>query len=51
MYFKLPEIISRCDENLLNDLKNSLEIRKTSNQGKIFLNQQKYSKNVREHQI
>lgn len=38
MYFKLQEFLSRCDENSLNNLKNSLEIAKTSNQCKIIVN-------------
>ncbi|WP_179047342.1 hypothetical protein [Nostoc sp. TCL26-01] len=50
MYFTLQEFISRCDENSLNNLKNTLKIAKTSNQGKIILNKQNYSKNLREHQ-
>lgn len=38
MYFTLQEFLSRCDKNLLNNHKNSIEIAKTSNQGKIILN-------------
>jgi hypothetical protein len=39
MYFKLQEFISRCDKNSLNNLKNTLEIAKSSNQCKIIVNQ------------
>ncbi|UKO97905.1 hypothetical protein L6494_25700 [Nostoc sp. UHCC 0870] len=49
MYVKLQEFLSRCNENFLNNLKNSFEIAKTSNQGKIFLKQQKHNKNAREY--
>jgi hypothetical protein len=50
MYFTLQEFLSRCHGNLLNNHKNSLEIAKSSNQGKFILNQQRLSKNFREHQ-
>ncbi|BAZ52008.1 hypothetical protein NIES4103_46670 [Nostoc sp. NIES-4103] len=38
MYLKSQEFLSRCSENFQNNLKNSSEIVKTSNQGKIILN-------------
>ncbi|AFY51008.1 hypothetical protein Nos7524_5285 [Nostoc sp. PCC 7524] len=43
MYFTLQEFLSRCHGNLLNNHKNSLEIAKTSNQGKFILNKQRLS--------
>jgi hypothetical protein len=50
MYFTLQEFISRCDENSLNNLKNSIEIAKTSNQGKIVLDNQNHWRNRWEQQ-
>jgi len=44
MCFTLQEFLSRCDKNLLNNHKNSIEIAKTSNQGKIILNNQNLSR-------
>ena len=38
MYLTLQEFLSRCGENFQNTLKNSLEIVKISNKGKIILN-------------
>lgn len=46
MYLTLQEFLSRCDQNFENNLKNNLEIAKTSNQGKIILNQQNQSAKV-----
>ncbi|MBG1258699.1 hypothetical protein F8S20_09730 [Nostoc sp. BAE] len=46
MYLTLQEFLSRCDQNFQNNLKNSLEIVKTSNQGKIILNKQNQSINI-----
>ncbi|MBC6429749.1 hypothetical protein FM036_02310 [Nostoc sp. HG1] len=46
MYFTLQEFLSRCDQNFQNNLKNSSEIVKTSNQGKIILNKQNQSRNI-----
>ncbi|AUB39463.1 Frataxin/CyaY [Nostoc flagelliforme CCNUN1] len=46
MYLTLQEFLSRCDQNFQNNLKNSSEIVKTSNQGKIILNKQNQSKNI-----
>ncbi len=50
MCFNLQEFLSRCPKNLLNNHKNSLEITKISNQGKIILNQLNLSRNFRQHQ-
>ena len=46
MYLTLQEFLSRCDQNFQNNLKNSLEIVKTSNQGKIILDKQNQSRNI-----
>lgn len=46
MYLTLQEFLSRCNQNFQNNLKNSLEIVKTSNQGKIILNKQNQSRNI-----
>ena len=46
MYLTLQEFLSRCDQNFQNNLKNSLEIVKTSNQGKIILNQENQTRNI-----
>lgn len=46
MYLTLQEFLSRCGQNFQNNLKNSLEIVKTSNQGKIILNKQNQSINI-----
>jgi len=48
MYLTLQEFLSRYDENLLNNHKNSIEIVKTSNQGKIILNNLNLSRNYLE---
>ncbi len=50
MYFKLQGFLSRCQGKFLNNHKNSLEIAKTCNQGKIILNQRNLSNNFREYQ-
>ncbi|OYD94822.1 hypothetical protein CDG76_15695 [Nostoc sp. 'Peltigera membranacea cyanobiont' 210A] len=46
MYLTLQEFLSRCGQNFQNNLKNSSEIAKTSNQGKIILNQENQSRNI-----
>ncbi|ODG97377.1 hypothetical protein A4S05_13920 [Nostoc sp. KVJ20] len=46
MYLTLQEFLSRCGQNFQNNLKNSLEIAKTSNQGKIILNKENQSGKV-----
>ncbi len=51
MYLTLQEFLSRCGKNFQNNLKNSLEIAKTSNQGKIILNQQNNSIKSSEHSV
>ena len=48
MYLTLQEFLSRYDENLLNNHKNSIEIAKPSNQGKIILNNLNLSRNYLE---
>ncbi len=45
MYLTLQEFLSRYDENLQNNHRNSIEIAKTSNQGKIILNNLNLSRN------
>ncbi|OYE04863.1 hypothetical protein CDG79_10650 [Nostoc sp. 'Peltigera membranacea cyanobiont' 232] len=44
MYLTLQEFLSRCSQNFQNNLNNSSEIVKTSNQGKIILNAQNQSR-------
>ncbi|MBH8572499.1 hypothetical protein I8752_05495 [Nostocaceae cyanobacterium CENA369] len=44
MYFTLQEFLSRCSENFQNNLKNNSKLAKTSNQGKIILNQRNSAK-------
>lgn len=51
MYLTLQEFLSRWSKNFQNILKNSLEIAKTSNQGKIILNKQNNSIKFNEHQF
>jgi len=46
MYLTLQEFLSRCGRNLQNNLKNSSEIAKTFNQGKIILINQSQSRKV-----
>jgi len=46
MYLTLQEFLSRCGQNFQNNLNNSSEIAKTSNQGKIILNQKNQSGKV-----
>ncbi|RCJ37560.1 hypothetical protein A6769_11690 [Nostoc punctiforme NIES-2108] len=46
MYLTLQEFLSRCSQNFQNNLKNSSEIAKTSNQGKIILNQENQSRKI-----
>jgi hypothetical protein len=43
MYLTLQEFLSRCGQNFQNNLNNSSEIAKTSNQGKIILNKENQS--------
>ncbi|HIK08214.1 MAG TPA: hypothetical protein IGS40_26620 [Trichormus sp. M33_DOE_039] len=50
MYFKLQGFLSRCQRNLLNNHKNSIEITKITNQGKIILNKPNLSQNSRQNQ-
>ncbi|PHJ65418.1 hypothetical protein VF14_32215 [Nostoc linckia z18] len=46
MYLSLQEFLSRCSQNFANNHKNSSEIAKTSNQGKIILNSQNQSRKL-----